>query len=430
MPLERPAKDDIPGPSEAHRLNVDTETLALLEASQAQYGNLIRFSDPDRGTSVFINDGDLIQQVLVRNHKRYGKGRDFERVKMLLGNGIIVSDGDLWRRHRRMMQPAFSRTRIGDYVGSMNRSVERLRLRWIERVGETIDISKACSQFALEVILNAIFSDDLAGVNGDRTQNPFEFLSDEFARDLRAVTRLRRARDEVKNVIEERRRNEAERYDFLQDLIDAKDRDGVGLNEKEIVDEVMTLIVAGYETSAGTLNWAWYELARHPESAERLVQEFSAVCPGGKANGADDVLRLTQCRHLIAETLRLYPPVWLYSRRVTENDAFREAALAPGTQVYISPYLVHRNPEYWNDPEEFRPERFANEIAEAAFIPFSLGPRRCIGEHFAYLEMQLHLSTLLATFEPHLVDTAHPGLDLGINLRSNTAIQVRLERRE
>ena len=427
--MELPAGRSFPGPDTPQRLQVDRATLAVLERAQATYGDIVRFFDAGRGACFFVNDSALIRQILVRRHTRYAKGRDFERVKMLLGNGIIVSDGATWRRHRRMLQPSFSKTRINRLVQTIHRHVLQLRETWQAQLGQRIDMTAACNQYALDVILTALFSDDVDALVDDSGRNLFRFLSQDYARDLRAVTRLRSARERVQALLAQRRERPPPEPDLLQGLLDARDRDGEPLSDREVIDEVMTLVVAGYETSAGTLNWAWLELSRHPGIAERLVAEWRAAFARHAGDVSAAVHELPLHRQVLAETLRLYPPVWLYSRRIASDDEFAGVDLPAGAEVYVSPYLLHRRHPHWRTAEAFQPERFASDPPDGAYIPFSLGPRRCIGEHFAYLEMQLHLAVLLDAFQPVPAFDDPPALELGINLRSATPIHLTLERR-
>lgn len=425
----------IPGPTEPGSLSTDAASLEILRAAIREYGDLVRFVN-ERGTpSYFVNRPGLIRQILVRQHSRYEKGRDFERVRMLLGNGIIVSDGEVWRRHRRMMQPAFTRRAVDTLTGAMTLGRESLRNRWRRsaEANEMVDITKDMSEFALEVILRAIFGEDYQPVIVEKANNPFSFLSDEFARDMRAVTRLRGVRKLVQEIIDERRSTHRSEADFLSALLSARDKDDKGLSDREVIDEVMTLVVAGYETTAGTLNWAWYEIGQHPEVEQQLLAEARAMLAETDERTAAVLPALPKIRAVLDETLRLYPPVWLYSRRVREEDELDGVTIEQGANIFLSPYLIHRSESLWPDAEEFNPDRFlTSENLEGSghYIPFSLGPRRCIGEHFSFLEMQLLLAEFLAEFELRPVTDVHPGMELGINLRAQNAITMTIRFRE
>ncbi|MEM1261471.1 MAG: cytochrome P450 [Pseudomonadota bacterium] len=417
----------LPGPTEPVDLNVGVSTLETLSSACAEYGSIVAFEDSRRGATVFVNSPEHVGQLLLRQHKKLRKGSDFERVRMLLGNGIIVNDGELWRRHRRALQPAFTRRRIARHVVSMDAVIERLAAEW-QRAGAAgvpIDVNTTMSQFGLEIILRAILSDDFDARFANTETNPFRFLSEEFARDLRAVTKLRSARQDVEAVIAERRSSVRRADDFLDELLFGEPAVAAELSLKEIVDEVMTLVVAGYETSAATLTFAWNELAQRPALAERLVAEFDAAEPMAD-QPLEWMAELPLMRSVLHETLRLYPPVWLFSRASGEFVEVLDLALPAQTTIMLSPYLLHRHDDYWRSADEFQPERFLKSVDQPAYMPFSLGPRRCIGEYFSQLEMCRHFRVLLRAFVPDRADATVADLAFGINLRPGHKVSLTL----
>ena len=194
----------------------------------------------------------------------------------------------------------------------------------------------------------------------------------------------------------------------------------------------MTLIVAGFETSANTLNWVWYLIARHPEVEQKLIAEAEAIVPNVSAITAENLTAMEYTQQALEETLRLYPPVWLFTRRSHAEDELDDYDVPPGTDIYLSPYILHRTDRYWPEPDRFEPARFAasdKPKKDRPYFPFSLGPRRCLGEYFSFLEMKVHLGLLLPRFRMRLVDDAPPGLELAINLRSARDIFVKPEER-
>ena len=420
----------LPGPRESVELGVSAATIDTLLAASQEYGPIVAFNDAARGSTVFVNSADHVNALLVRQHRRLNKGTDFERVRMLLGNGIIVNDGELWRRHRRALQPAFTRRRIGAHIEAIDAISSELAAEWQAAAasGETVDINTATSRYALDVILNAIFGADHAARFRDRANNPFRFLSEEFARDLRAVTRLRAARDDIREIMEARRSESRRQHDFLDELLFGDAATEAGLTDKEIVDEVMTLVVAGYETSATTLSFAWYELSRRPELAARLTEELQAAESQAEASLAW-LERIPLTLATLRETLRWYPPVWLFSRRTMAATEMLDITLPPATTLMLSPYLLHRADTYWAAPDRFDPERFVASGENPAYIPFSLGPRRCIGEYFAMLEMARHLRALLPRFAVEPAGPALTRFSFGINLRPGEPIAVSLRPR-
>jgi cytochrome P450 len=421
-----------PGPDDAVALGVDAATLTVLQNLGQDYGDVVSVVKPNGRQAWFINDADEVRKLLVKHHNRYRKGPGFERVKMLLGNGLIVSDGDVWRRSRRMIQPAFSRQNVHRLINLMVACAESRAKSWeaVAEAGGTLDITQEMNDFALELILRCIFGPDYETSIIGAGENPFGFLSKDSERNLRIVMQVRESRNLIMQVIDDRRaRDEHEAFDFLSMYMNATDKAGEHFSDDELLDELVTLIVAGYETSAGTLNWAWFLLAQHEEAEEQLLAESRRLLPNTAAVNQESLTEMTWCQQLLEETLRLYPPVWLFSRRAIEDDALTDYDVGEGTDIYLSPYILHRTEKYWPDPERFDPARFGPDSAykkgDRPYFPFSLGPRRCLGEYFSFLEMKVHLGLLIQKFRMTLVSDSQPALDLGINLRSESGIILR-----
>jgi cytochrome P450 len=426
-----------PGPDEPVTIGVDPETLELLTGLRDQYGNMVAVTRPNGRRAWFVNDADEVRKLLVRHHTRYKKGPGFERVKMLLGNGLIVSDGATWRRSRRMIQPAFTRQNVHRLIGLMVECAMRRAAMWeaVVEADDTLDITSEMSDFALELILRCIFGSDYDTHIMKTGENPFAFLSKDSERNLRIVMQVRESRELIMGVIRQRREREEESpFDFLAMYMDARDKDGEPFTDEELLDELVTLIVAGYETSAGTLNWAWFLIACNPEAETALLAEARRLISGPDAIDQDVLTAMEYTQQLLEETLRLYPPVWLFSRRAIADDELTDYDVEEGTDIYLSPYILHRTDEYWPDPDRFDPSRFGPDSrwkkGDRPYFPFSLGPRRCLGEYFSFLEMKVHLGLLIQRFHMTLESTDKPALDLGINLRTMDSIVLRPQYRE
>lgn len=420
-----------PGPSDAVALGIDAETLATLRELRDTYGDIVSMQRPNGRLAYFVNDPADVRRILVKRHARYGKGPGFERVKMLLGNGLIVSDGDVWRRSRTMIQPAFSRQKVHDLTDVMVECALTLEKRWsaVVEQGGTINITEETSRFALDLILISTFGRDSIPWIESESNNPFAFLSRDSARDLTVVMKVREVRQMLLQLINERReRRETQHFDFMSMYLAALDKAGQPFSDAELLDELITLVVAGFETSANTLNWAWYLLASHPAVERQLIAEAAALLPDAATVSDERAAAMLYAQQVLEETLRLYPPVWLFTRRAHVDDQIGEFDVPPGTDIYLSPYLLHRTACHWPDPDRFDPDRFAlaaKPKKEQPFFPFSLGPRRCLGEYFSFLEMKIHLGLLLPRFRMTVVDETEPGLELGINLRSARDIMLR-----
>lgn len=421
-----------PGPDEPVLLGIDPETLETLLEARQRFGNIVGMRRPNGRPALFVNDPAEIRRILVRQHARYRKGPGFERVKMLLGNGLIVSDGEVWRRSRTMIQPAFSRASMHRLIEVIVACCREREQSWtqVAEAGGTLNITQETSDFALELILRTMFGEDYERCLMTSGTNPFAFLSEDSTRDLRVVLKVRELRELLLGIVEGRRAaGGGDAFDFLSIYLAARDKDGNPFSDRELLDELVTLIVAGYETSAGTLNWAWYLLAGEQSCYDKMLAEARAHIPDDSVIDADRLAAMDYTQALLQETLRLYPPVWLFTRRSAQDDALTDYDIAAGTDVYLSPYILHRSEEFWPEPDRFDPERFGADTelkkGERPYFPFSLGPRRCLGEYFSFLEMKIHLGLLSQKFIMSRSTSEHPGLDLGINLRSASDIHLR-----
>jgi cytochrome P450 len=425
-----------PGPAEGFDLGGSDESLARLRRYFAQYGDCYRVFAPGRGVyNYVINHPDDIKRVLLSNHRNYTKGEGMDRVKILLGNGIMTSEGDFWRRQRRMMQPSFHR-RVIDQFSTLIREVnDKFAARWAEKAArrEAINVSDDTSELTLEIVLRSIFGSDLARLEKQFGANPFEVVAKEQNRDLKFAFRFRSLTKLVAGLIDRRRREPEEHFDFLSMLMASRDRDSdAGMSDKELIDEVLTLIVAGHETTAAALTWTWYLIGQHPDAAERLQAEADRTSPD-QTLGLDAAESLQFTHQVLQEALRLYPPGWLITRRTLEADELGGFPLAPRTDVFISPYMLHRHPAFWSEPEEFRPERFAGPDAEErhrfAYIPFAVGPRHCIGENIAMFEMLVHVQAMSRRFRLTRAGDDPIELEAQINLRPRSNLMMTVEAR-
>ncbi len=423
-----------PGPTQPHHLDCDEATFRLIPRLAEAYGDVVRVQSPNLERPTWlISNPEHIRRVLVSNHRNYVKGVGFERVEMLLGNGIIVSDGAFWRRQRTMIQPAFSRGNMPRFFDMVREVTERTRAHWRElaATGETLDVTHATGEYALEVILRLIFSEDLDFFRDQEGINPFRFLTEDPSRNLMVAMKFRQLLKQVGVLIQRRRETGARPFDLLSLMMDARaSRSNEAMTDRELVDEVATLIIAGHETSAGTLNWAWYLLGQDEASAAALRDEVCRVCGDGDPT-YDQLEQLAFTRQVLDETLRLYPPVWLFTRKAVEADMLGGQQIAPGDNVFLSPWLTQRMERYWDEPEAFRPERFApgqgDDRHDQAFFPFSAGPRRCIGEFFSYVEMRTHLAMLAPHFRLRATAGQSIELEPAINLRIRHNLTMSIE---
>ena len=424
------------GPDVPHDIHPTTESFAQLRQWVLQYGDVFAVTQKTRkAPALFVNDPDVIKHILIKNNKNYLKGVGFERVKMLLGNGIIVSDGPFWRRQRRMIQPAFGREVIAELTGQIKQLNLDLLARWQALAAQSaiINITEATNALALEIILRTLFSEDLDQIYEQYQGNPFSLLTDDSARDLKMAVKFRGLTKTVGEIINMRRQSKARRMDFVSLFMAARDKDtGEAMTDKELIDEIMTLIVAGSETSATTLNWSWYSLSQYPDVLARVQQEVDQASYANTP-GFEHIDELPYIRQVVEEVLRIYPPVWLFSRKAIAQDEIKGITIAPATDIFISPYFMHRHPQYWSQPDKFDPQRFTDEASKAqhktAYIPFSAGPRRCIGDFFAMVESQLHFGLMARHLTMEYIADHPIELAPEVNLRTRYPIMMRLHSR-
>jgi enediyne biosynthesis protein E7 len=402
----------------------------------ARLGDVYRVYVPTRQSYTYvIHHPDDVKRVLVSNHRNYTKGTGIDRIKLLLGKGIMTSEGERWKRQRSMMQPFFHRrviTRFGRVIAEVN---DRYIARW-ERLagrGEPINVTEETSELTLEIVLRSILGSDHERLAQQLGANPFEVVAKDAARNLQFVYKFRSLTKLLLELITRRRAEPQEHFDYLDMLMGARDKEsGAPMSDGELIDEVMTLIVAGHETTASGLNWSWDLLSQHPEAEARLWAELDASTELSAPSLAQ-VEALPYTQQVVNEALRLYPPGWALSRRTIEADVLGGFAVPPRTNVVVPLYLVHRHPRFWKDPDTFWPERFAPEHeAERprfAYMPFAAGPRHCIGETLALYEMLVHLYKVARRYRLRYVADKPIELEAQVNLRTRHPLHMRLERR-
>ncbi len=419
-----------PGPSQRYDLDANDESLPVLQELMRRYGDVCRVSMHSRANDGLVTlDPDHLRHVLLTHRSNYVKGVGLERVRMLLGNGLIVSDGEAWARRRRMIQPAFH----SQVIRSFSSLIQRLNLELVERWvghatrGEPINLTRDLSEVALGIVLRALFSTDLDRLIEAEGASPFDLLTRESRRDLPFAVKFRSLTRFVLAMIEARRREQRVEMDLLSVLMEARDKhSGETMPDRALLDEIMTLIVAGHETTASTLNWTWYLLSQNPDVEARLHAAVAETAPSPVPQTLTEPGYVEQ---VLNEALRLYPPVWLFTRRALEPDRLGGYDVPAGTDIFICPYLLHRHAAHWVRPDAFDPERFAPAAVEArhrfAFLPFSAGPRYCIGAAFAMAEMTTHLRLVAQRLRLQHVGAEPPQAEFQINLRTRHDVYMR-----
>lgn len=406
------------GPVEKY--NPSQDLLSWLSDQFKKHGNVYKASV--YGASVYVvSDPQYADHILRKNWQNYKKGQAIKRIGFLLGNGLMVSEGEFWKSQRRMIQPAFHDRAIGALSGIIREANLVLLNKWKEAAQENlnVNITTDISNMLLNIVLKSIFGDDYQEV-----ELHFRVLSNESARNLKFVQTFRPLGRMVAHVAARRRKYNIMATDMLGMLMEARDqKSGQVMTDNQLVSEIMTLIVAGHETTASTLNWIWYLLSKNPEVETILSSELHAIC-GDKLPDLSDLPRFTYTRQVIEETLRLYPAGWLMTRRALRDDLLGDYYVPAGTEIYISPFLIQRHRDLWKDPDRFNPDRFAagqlHDRQELAMLSFSAGPRKCIGELFARIEMQIHLIAIAKELRLRCVEGNSIVLEAGVNLRNKS----------
>ena len=415
--------------------------IAFFMDSFRDYGEVVRFRfGPVVGHLVSSSEG--ANHVLVENNKNYGKQtRGYRNLRYVLGNGLLTSEGETWKRQRRIAQPAFHRQRIAGFAATMVRAADDATAKLESRRGENMDVHHEMMRLTLRIVGETLLAYDptdaadevgaalgfLLRLANERTRRVFDLPPVVPTRENRRFRRALTTLDTVVvRMIAERRKSTTDRADLLSMLIRARDAEtGESMDDRQLRDEAMTILLAGHETTANALTFTWLLLSRYPAALRELRAELAQVL-GGRNPTADDLPKLAQTRRILQEAMRLYPPAWIIGRSAKGPDQIGGYEIPARSIVFVSPYVVHRHPRLWSDPEGFDPQRFAREPPRGAYLPFGAGPRMCIGNGFASMEAELVLATMAQRVRFELVPGADVELDPSITLRPRNGVRMRI----
>src|SRR5918997_3370211 len=438
-----------PGPT-GHRLtgnlfDYTRDYLGFLTRCAREYGDIVRL----RFVNVpvyLLNHPDYVEHVLVQNNRNSIKSKGVRHSLGFLGDGLLTSEGDFWRRQRRLAQPAFHRERIDAYSGVMVECAERAISGW--KGNETRDVHEDMARLALDVVAKTLFG-TLLTVEFEEVGAALETITQRFTgrggvlfhipekvptpANLRFRRAVRLLDGIIYKIIEERRAGGERAGDLLSMFLEARDEEtGESMSDRQLRDEVMTIFLAGHETTANALSWTWYLLARHSEAEVRLLEELGEVL-GGRAPTVGDLPRLRYTDMVVKESMRLYPPAWAFGRETVEDCEIGGYHVPAGTQLVMSQWVTHRDPRYYDRAEEFRPERWVDDSVEElppyAYFPFGGGPRLCIGRSFAKIETVLLLATISQKVKFSLAESQRIKPLPSITLRPRNGMRVVLTRR-
>ncbi len=367
----------------------------------------------------FLNSPELIESVLVTNQQNFRKDRVIQNSRWFLGQGLLTSEGGEWLRQRRLSQPAFHRERLALYARIINACAEEMLDSWKD--GENRDVHQEMMQLTLRVVAKVLFSVDVkneskevaAALNllmkhssGARMLLPpwVRYLPLPFL--IRVRRAVRQLDEVVYRIIRERRRSENDNGDLLSMLMSARDEDGSRMTDRQLRDEVMTFLLAGHETTALSLSWAWFLLSENPEAENKLHHELARVLDG-KNPSFEDLPRLCYTEAVVKESVRLYPPAWSLARTAAEDFEIGGYLVPAGSNVVMSQWIMHRDPRFFPSPEQFDPGRWFEEhtqrLPRFAYFPFGGGPRYCVGASFAMMEATLLLAAIAQRFRLRMV---------------------------
>jgi cytochrome P450 len=389
--------------------------LELMDGQFKRYGDTFMFEAMKRRQYMFSHP-DHIQEIVLTQASKFHKESDYKNEKhglaRFMGNGLVVSDGEFWKRQRKLSAPALHARRIQNYAGTMVEYTAQMLDQWQD--GARLDIADEMMRLTLNIVARTLFNVDVSK-DATRIKEAMDTLQEvaggsTFLRlptwvptplELRARKGLRDLDEIVYGIIRERRASGEDKGDLLSMLLLAKDDDGNGMTDKQARDEAVTMFLAGHETTANALNWTFYALAQHPDILAKLHAEVDTVL-AGRMPTLPDLEQLKYTEMVVKESMRLYPPVWGFGRQAMEDVRIGEYEVPQGSSLVVSTYWTHRDPRWFPYPARFDPERFNAEnepkIRKYAYVPFGGGPRICIGNSFAMMEARLLLATIVSRF--------------------------------
>jgi cytochrome P450 len=440
-----------PGPKRkflgANFLSFRRDPLTFLQDAAREHGDIVYFKMGPQEV-YFLNHPDHVKDVLVTHHQNFIKGRALQRSKRLLGEGLLTSEGDFHRRQKRLAQPAFHKQRVAAYGRMMTDYASRVSLRWQD--GQTLDIAHEMMSLTLSIVGKTLFDADVEAEAEEIGEAltavmelfnamllPFSELLEKLP--LPQKRRFQKAKDRldttIYRLINERRHSGEDHGDLLSMLLLAQDEEGDGgqMTDEQVRDEALTIFLAGHETTANALTWTWYLLSQNPSVEAKLHAELDAVLEEGRAPTFEDVPKLRYTEMVLAESMRLYPPAWAIGRLALKNYEVGGYTVPANSLVLLSQYVMHRDERYFPQAARFDPERWTAEAREArptySYFPFGGGPRRCIGEGFAWMEGILLIATLARKWRMSFV-TGHPVEPRPvITLRPKHGMRMTLEKR-
>ena len=440
---------NLPGPAiwqtPANTADFMREQIPYMQRMQREYGDFVHFF-LGRIENWLISDPDAIHEILVTKADKFQKDLITHELSQLLGQGLLTAEGEMWRKHRKLAAPNLQKKQIASYADTMSAFTARTMDTW--QHGQQLELHHEMMHLTMEIVVKTLFNLDpsaeldAVGESLDKamhyfhlmTHTPWRFVPEFFP--MPARTEFQEAGRVLDAVIydhNEKRRDAQDGDDLLLRLINARDEDGEPLSPVQLRDEVITMFLAGHETTALTVSYTWLLLMQHPEAKAKVFEEVDRVL-GDRLGNDDDVRQLSYCNAVIKESMRIYPPAWIIGRDATDDVQIGPYLVEKGTQVLVSQIIMHQRADIWGDPENFRPERwlepdFERNLPRYAYMPFGGGARVCIGNHFAMMEAILIMATMAQSVDLDLKMTEPLKVQPAVTMRPITPITVSVHRR-
>ena len=429
---------------------IQSNTLNFYLRVWKEYGDIVRLPILPNYSAYLLAHPNYAEHVLSTHQEVYPKPDIINKpLNLMMGESILTSEGDSWLKNRRLMQPAFHMKQLANLVDVMVSCTESFIKDWQNKPdGEVIDIAEETLKLTLKIAGQALFSKDISdedSVLGKAFRTGYEFINYKvnnlWTEPLWVPTSRNKHFKKAKNILDDlildiinyRRQNPSERNDLLSMLMSARDEDtGEGMSDKQLQNEVITLLVAGHETAASSLAWTWYLLAEHLDIAENLQDELQAVLNGSNPS-FEKLPQLEYTRRIFDETLRLYPPAWGIVRTPKKDDEINGYPIPKNSIMTVGAFMIHRHPEFWESPDKFNPDNFSrekiNQRPKFAYFPFGGGKRICIGQNFALMEATIIIALISQRFRLELLPNQNIEIDPTFTLRPKNGIKVKVWKR-
>lgn len=416
------------------------ETLTIITDGYHQHGDIYSLKTKgETNLTYVVSHPDWAQQILATHHHKYIRGPANDRMALLLGKSLLISEQGAWKTQRKIIQPCFRNEVLLQFSNVMVSCNETLLSQWLQAAKEKrrINLTQDILHCTLMFSLNAIFSEDTQQVLDHGGEAFFSRLTEESTEDTRSnLLFIKQFKDQtvlIKTIIEDRMQNQRRPFDFMSLLMDSRYKDtGEPMSNSHLIDEIMSLVTAGHATVASSITSIWQLLATQPAAEKKLLEELKQFLAGRMPTMAD-LTNLPYTKQVAQEAMRLQPPVWVFTRKAITEDWLGDYYVPPGTDIFISPYLTHRHPDFWQNPETFDPDRFKDDPItqqhKQAYIPFAAGPRNCIGQHLSLFEMQTHIAAIAQYVRLTPVPDNNYTLDPGFVLRTKNDLYMNVEAR-